>query len=162
MRVRTCVFCNELSRDEGIFAETSLWSARWDKFPATPGHAEIIPKRHVQYFDDLTDDERDTLLRFTKQVKAQVSQTDLESLYGSMLERANTISRPFLKRALSAVKRRPGAPDAFNLGLNDGPDAGQSVHHFHLHLMPRWHGDTRHLRGGVRNLFARDAYKDIE
>lgn len=42
------------------------------------------------------------------------------------------------------------APDAFNLGLNDGPAAGQTVPHVHLHLIPRYAGDVGDPRGGVR------------
>jgi len=33
-------------------------------------------------------------------------------------------------------------PDGFNLGINDGPAAGQTVPHVHLHLIPRFSGDT--------------------
>ena len=42
------------------------------------------------------------------------------------------------------------APDAFNLGLNDGAAAGQTVPHVHLHLIPRYAGDVGDPRGGVR------------
>jgi diadenosine tetraphosphate (Ap4A) HIT family hydrolase len=41
-------------------------------------------------------------------------------------------------------------PDGFNLGLNDGPSAGQTVMHVHLHLIPRYRGDRADPRGGVR------------
>ena len=42
------------------------------------------------------------------------------------------------------------SPDAFNLGINDGAAAGQSVPHLHLHLIPRYRGDVSDPRGGVR------------
>jgi diadenosine tetraphosphate (Ap4A) HIT family hydrolase len=41
-------------------------------------------------------------------------------------------------------------PDAFNLGINDGAAAGQTVPHLHLHLIPRYAGDVADARGGVR------------
>lgn len=41
-------------------------------------------------------------------------------------------------------------PDAFNIGINDGPAAGQTVPHLHLHLIPRYEGDVTDARGGVR------------
>jgi diadenosine tetraphosphate (Ap4A) HIT family hydrolase len=41
-------------------------------------------------------------------------------------------------------------PDGFNLGVNDGVAAGQTVPHVHLHLIPRYRGDIADPRGGVR------------
>jgi len=42
------------------------------------------------------------------------------------------------------------APDGFNVGFNDGLSAGQTVMHFHLHVIPRYAGDVPDPRGGVR------------
>lgn len=44
-------------------------------------------------------------------------------------------------------------PDGYNIGINDGPAAGQTVPHLHIHLIPRYLGDTADPRGGVRWLF---------
>jgi diadenosine tetraphosphate (Ap4A) HIT family hydrolase len=41
-------------------------------------------------------------------------------------------------------------PDAYNVGINDGPAAGQTVPHLHVHLIPRYDGDREDPRGGVR------------
>ena len=41
-------------------------------------------------------------------------------------------------------------PDAFNIGINDGIAAGQTVMHLHIHLIPRYSGDTEDPRGGIR------------
>lgn len=41
-------------------------------------------------------------------------------------------------------------PDAFNIGINDGPAAGQTVPHLHIHLIPRYEGDVAEPRGGIR------------
>lgn len=41
-------------------------------------------------------------------------------------------------------------PVAYNIGINDGPAAGQTVPHLHLHLIPRYSGDVADARGGVR------------
>jgi diadenosine tetraphosphate (Ap4A) HIT family hydrolase len=42
------------------------------------------------------------------------------------------------------------APAGYNIGINDGPAAGQTVPHLHLHLIPRYAGDRADPRGGVR------------
>ena len=44
-------------------------------------------------------------------------------------------------------------PDGYNIGINDGPAAGQTVPHLHIHLIPRYLGDQTDPRGGVRWLF---------
>jgi len=46
------------------------------------------------------------------------------------------------------------APDSFNIGINDGPAAGQTVPHLHIHLIPRYRGDLPDPRGGVRWIIA--------
>ncbi len=42
------------------------------------------------------------------------------------------------------------SPDGFNIGVNDGAAAGQTIMHLHIHLIPRYTGDTADPRGGVR------------
>ena len=45
-------------------------------------------------------------------------------------------------------------PDAYNIGVNDGPMAGQTVPHCHMHLIPRYANDVEDPRGGVRWVIA--------
>ncbi len=40
----------------------------------------------------------------------------------------------------------------FNIGINIGKDAGQSIFHVHIHLIPRRNGDMRNPKGGVRGV----------
>jgi len=49
------------------------------------------------------------------------------------------------------------APDGYNIGINDGPAAGQTVPHLHIHLIPRYEGDQGDPRGGVRWIFPEKA-----
>jgi diadenosine tetraphosphate (Ap4A) HIT family hydrolase len=41
-------------------------------------------------------------------------------------------------------------PDGFNIGVNIGESAGQTVGHAHVHLIPRTSGDVDDPRGGIR------------
>jgi len=55
--------------------------------------------------------------------------------------------------AVSAVRQQlqeEFKPDGFNIGVNDGTAAGQTVSHAHLHVIPRYAGDVPDPRGGVR------------
>jgi diadenosine tetraphosphate (Ap4A) HIT family hydrolase len=49
------------------------------------------------------------------------------------------------KRLLTGLK-----PDGFNIGVNDGLAAGQTVEHAHVHVIPRRRGDVPDPRGGIR------------
>jgi diadenosine tetraphosphate (Ap4A) HIT family hydrolase len=45
------------------------------------------------------------------------------------------------------------SPAGYNIGINDGPAAGQTIRHLHMHLIPRYDGDNEDPRGGVRWVF---------
>jgi diadenosine tetraphosphate (Ap4A) HIT family hydrolase len=49
-----------------------------------------------------------------------------------------------------ALLARRHRPDGFNVGLNLGAAAGQTVDHAHVHVIPRYEGDVPDPRGGVR------------
>ena len=42
--------------------------------------------------------------------------------------------------------------DGYNIGVNVGQAGGQSVFHFHMHVIPRYKGDVENTLGGVRNV----------
>lgn len=44
------------------------------------------------------------------------------------------------------------APAGYNVGINVGEVAGQTIPHVHLHLIPRYQGDMKNPRGGVRGV----------
>lgn len=43
-------------------------------------------------------------------------------------------------------------PDGYNVGFNDLEAAGQSIPHCHLHIIPRYQGDVKNPRGGIRGV----------
>ncbi|MEQ1731790.1 MAG: HIT family protein, partial [Vicinamibacterales bacterium] len=56
-----------------------------------------------------------------------------------------------LLRAKEVVYSRH-APQGFNIGVNVGTTAGQTIPHVHVHLIPRYSGDVPDPRGGVRHV----------
>ena len=57
-----------------------------------------------------------------------------------------------------AIKNDDSSVFGFNLGVNDGLSAGQTIFHAHLHLIPRRHGDVENPRGGVRHVIPGKGY----
>ena len=55
-----------------------------------------------------------------------------------------------LENPVRAVLDERYGPDAYNLGVNAGKAAGQTIEHVHLHVIPRYAGDVAEPRGGVR------------
>ncbi|MDB5184410.1 MAG: histidine triad protein [Candidatus Saccharibacteria bacterium] len=114
----TCIFCTPDDRDiHDIIDQNDLAYARWDNFPAAEGHAEVIPRRHVESFFQLSDDE-------------------VLAVYG-------------LAKAAQYVISAKYKPEGFTIGVNDGLAAGRTVHHLHLHLIPRHFNDVPAPRGGI-------------
>lgn len=56
-------------------------------------------------------------------------------------------------RAAKVELDRLFSPSGYNIGINDGQAAGQTVGHLHIHLIPRYRGDQPDPRGGVRWIF---------
>lgn len=43
-------------------------------------------------------------------------------------------------------------PAGYSIGVNCGDSAGQTILHFHLHIIPRYKNDVESSRGGIRNI----------
>jgi ATP adenylyltransferase len=50
------------------------------------------------------------------------------------------------------ILKKDEAVTGFNIGINDGIDAGQTVFHSHIHIIPRKKGDVANPCGGIRNI----------
>lgn len=66
-----------------------------------------------------------------------------------------TDERKALNDLLEEAKKkldREYSPDGYNIGVNCGAAAGQTIMHLHIHLIPRYQGDIDNPRGGVRGV----------
>lgn len=115
----TCPFCR-LSQKVEIICETATCVAFYDGYPVSPGHALIIPKKHVASYFDLTNHEREAMNIMLQYVKQKID------------ERYH--------------------PDGYNIGINVNEAGGQSIFHVHMHLIPRYKGDVKNPKGGVRGV----------
>ena len=50
------------------------------------------------------------------------------------------------------IMKKDASVSGFNIGMNSGDTAGQTIGHAHVHLIPRRHGDVQDPRGGVRGV----------
>ena len=66
-----------------------------------------------------------------------------------------------LNEGRTALRQTDTTIAAFNVGVNAGKAAGQTVFHCHMHLIPRRAGDVTNPRGGVRGVFpSKQDYED--
>ena len=149
-----CYFCKVSSgkADPFIFSNDSFIGI-FDTNPVNPGHALIIPKRHVASIFELNKTEQENYFDAINGVKNIIETTDMLSLYQNMLNRDYLQDRP--KDLIEMVLKLPfltNKPDAYTIGNNDGREAGRSIDHLHLILLPRYKGDVDKPSGGIRNV----------
>lgn len=58
----------------------------------------------------------------------------------------------FMMNFVKELLQKKYNPDGFNVGVNIGISAGQTVHHAHVHLIPRYKGDVENPEGGIRGV----------
>ena len=94
--------------------------AIYDGYPVSPGHSLVITKRLVATWFEATAEEQAALMELVNIVKERLEET------------------------LSCK------PDGYHVGFNAGVAAGQTVPHVHIHVIPRYAGDSDDPRGGIR------------
>ena len=57
-----------------------------------------------------------------------------------------------LIKKVREILKKKFKPDGFNIGINSGISAGQTIFHAHIHIIPRYNGDVSNPRGGIRNI----------
>jgi len=70
----------------------------------------------------------------------------------TMTERERSDSNALIRQLKNSIKEQDDSVVSFNVGMNCGEEAGQTVMHSHIHLIPRRKGDTPKPRGGVRGV----------
>lgn len=124
---KDCPFCHP--KATGVWFEGMKMRGIWDNYPVSPGHALVVPRRHLTSWFGLTlDEHRELVVAVNFKIHEVLRQRGLE-------------------------------PDGFNIGLNAGVAAGQTVPHIHLHVIPRYTGDDPHPRGGIRKILGPGDWK---
>ena len=110
--------------------------------------------QHITHQDDLAFVIRDRY-PVSKGHSLIIVQRHVESFFETTdSEKAALIS--LLENAKQALDNE-FSPQAYNIGINDGIAAGQTVPHLHIHLIPRYEGDVNDPRGGVRWILSEKA-----
>lgn len=118
-----CPFCKRRLEGDFIYENDSFFAV-YDQYPVSPGHALIISKRHVdRYFKGLYSD--------------GLTAAEKYDLIDAIEMVQNYLSRSQIT-------------EDFNVGFNNGTYAGQTVNHFHCHVIPRYKGDVEDPKGGIR------------
>ena len=119
-----CPFCTP--PEGAIVWKSEQAYAILDRFPVSPGHSLIIPRRHCRDWFEATDSEREAILN------------GLDAMRGKL--------------------NAEHSPQGYNIGINVGQVAGQTVFHLHVHLIPRYEGDVPDPRGGIRHVIPGKGY----
>ena len=121
--MKNCVYCTLTEiRAREIIGNDLAWAFPTN-IPITPGHTLVSPRRCVASLEELTKEERLSILELADEI-------------------------------MSALKKIYNA-DGFNCVWNQGKLAGQSVPHFHLHIIQRKDGDAGLLGYAPRSMLYR-------
>jgi ATP adenylyltransferase len=142
-----CYSCNSMKRDRDA---TDFRKVRQSYEYLQTGCAFChIAKSRVVYENELTFAVRDafpvTMLHTLVIPKRHVSE-----VFDLSRPETNACSE-ILNRAKQEIEQTDRNVAGFNVGTNNGEAAGQTIHHCHIHLIPRRKGDVENPVGGVRN-----------
>ncbi len=81
-----------------------------------------------------------------------------EAEYFDLTDEETLACKYLLERQKHSLMANDVNVTGFNIGMNCGIDAGQTVFHCHIHLIPRRRGDVENPKGGVRHLMPGKGY----
>ena len=94
---------------------------------------------------------RDTSYPVTKHHTLIVTNRHIKDYFDLNLEEIKDLNK-ILNKQKKNLQEIDKDISGFNIGVNIGKDAGQSIMHCHIHLIPRRKGDVKDPRGGVRGV----------
>ena len=173
MTDENCIFCKIANGEipSTTLYEDEDFRVILDLGPATRGHALLLPKEHYQDLFALDDETASKVLVTAKKVAGEIPSKTLyedeqfrvildlglatkghalilpKSHYKNLYELPDATAADVMKLAkkMAAQMTEKLGCDGFNLVQNNNEVAGQTVFHFHMHLIPRYEGDNQHI-----------------
>ena len=152
---KDCLFCH-IPPSEYIIHNKYFYS-RFDRYPSSPGHFEVIPKKHIESFLELTDKELIAMYRLLIATLKIIERTDLQAIYEEWQQNPLDARAAELYRLALTHSHLNKKPNGHTFGINEGEAAGRSIHHFHYHSIPRYIGDHDRPEGGIRQVLPKTA-----
>jgi len=81
----------------------------------------------------------DTVVILVVQTLLDATKDEMNAIYDLLIEARSYLDKKF-------------RPDGYNIGINIGEAAGQTIMHMHIHMIPRYGGDIENPKGGVRGV----------
>lgn len=81
-----------------------------------------------------------------------------EPEYFGLMDEEALACKQLIEAEKNAIMAKDVTVTGFNIGMNCGIDAGQTVFHCHIHLIPRRKGDVENPKGGIRHLIPGKGY----
>lgn len=131
---KICIFCPENNiKYKEIIIKNKYWYVAPDLNPASNGHLLIIPKKHIRSL-------------------IQLNLAEWISLYFIIHKALKLLQKLDLDKKITG----------YNFGWNEGISAGQTVDHFHFHIIPRRDDDDSDPVGGIRKCVTdRGNYREL-
>ena len=127
-----CLFCTD---PRGVSIQHELAFSARDTYPTSPARHGVAVGAHPGH-PDLQGFGRRTM---------DLTPEEVAACMGLIKEEKKLIDKEF-------------NPDGYNIGVNVGEAAGQSILHVHIHIIPRYKGDVENPQGGVRHVIPKKAH----
>lgn len=152
MKNNQCFFCElrNNEKEKQLFYNESF-IAHLSNGPINPGHVELFPIRHIKTILELNKHEQKQLIPSLKQTIELLKAFDFLKFYTNVYKTTQIDLAKIYSEKMLKLKFISNKPTGFNYGINQGVSAGQTVMHLHIHIIPRFDGDTTDPTGGIRN-----------